>query len=152
VASLLDSGLTMMCHQITAFCANGTVPEQMGSGISITAPYEAFKTADGWVMIAAGNDKLFSKLSETLGLPEAADEPAFKAVKDRVANRARLQELLEQRLREASTADWITRLGAAGIPAGPVNDVGQAVAHQVVADRSLLTHPVGGNERLRLVR
>ena len=66
-ATLVDSGFMLMCHQMAGYLANGEVPQPLGSASPITAPYEAFKTKDGWVMIAAGNDSLYHRLCEAIG-------------------------------------------------------------------------------------
>jgi crotonobetainyl-CoA:carnitine CoA-transferase CaiB-like acyl-CoA transferase len=151
--SLLDSMMFLLTHQVTAYVGAGEVPHRMGSASPITAPYQAVETRDGHLMIAAGNDSLFGRLMDVIGLGELKDDARFLRLRERVANRELLIELLEARLRQEDNAHWLGVLRAAGIPCGPVNDLAQAVNHPLVADRRVLTevegHPHG--RKLRVV-
>ena len=152
-ATLVDSGYTLMCHQLSGYLATGESPGQLGSGSPITAPYEAFQAADGWVMIAAGNDGLFARLCRCLDLAELIEDERFKSPKGRTENRAELHELLESAIRGDTVAETITRVRAAGVPTGPVNSVAQATEEPIVAARSLLVAPQGSDDpNLRVVR
>jgi crotonobetainyl-CoA:carnitine CoA-transferase CaiB-like acyl-CoA transferase len=152
-ATLVDTGYTLMCHQLSGYLATGDLPGQLGSASPITAPYEAFRTADGWVMIAAGNNDLFGRLCGSLGLAELADDDRFRAPHDRVANRADLHRLLERTTEREPTDGLIDRIRAAGVPIGPVNDIDQALAEDIVTERSLMVPADGAeNPDLRLVR
>lgn len=153
-ATLVDSGYLLLCHQIMGMLATGEMPVRMGSAAPSTAPYEAFRTADGLIMVGAGNDALFRRLCDVMGLPELADDDRFRTVAGRVQARPALQKILEPRLMSASTASWTKRMQVAGIPAAPVNDLRAAVDHPLVEERKLLVAPddVSGLAGLRFLR
>jgi crotonobetainyl-CoA:carnitine CoA-transferase CaiB-like acyl-CoA transferase len=143
-ASLVDSGFFLLCHQIMGYLGSGGFPSRLGSAAPSTAPYEAFGTADGTIMIAAATDRLFVRLGEALDLPALAADPRFRTVADRVAARPALAALIGDRLREDSAAAWLARLAAAGVPAGPVNDLASALAHPLTAERAIVRDAVAG--------
>jgi crotonobetainyl-CoA:carnitine CoA-transferase CaiB-like acyl-CoA transferase len=153
-ATLVDSGYMLLCHQIVSLLATGEVPGPLGSASPITAPYEAFRTADGWIMIAAGNEDLFRRLCHALGAPELLADARYATPAQRVAHREPLHAAIEGRLRTAPSAAWLRDIAAAGVPAGPVQDLREAVDHEVAADRDLLVAPIDtdGRPDLRLVR
>jgi crotonobetainyl-CoA:carnitine CoA-transferase CaiB-like acyl-CoA transferase len=105
------------------------VPGREGSAFSQIAPYQVFPTRDGELMIVAGNDKLFAALCDVLGLAELPGDPRFLTNPERVANRPALLALLEERTRQRRTAELLDALVAAGVPASPVHDVGEAARH-----------------------
>ncbi len=154
-ATLVDTGYMLMCHQISGYFATGEVPGQYGSGSPINAPYEAFKTADGWVMIAAGNDRLFERLCSVLGVGDLATDERFSTTRGRTAPEYRntLHELLEARTRMQTSEHWMEAVHAAGVPIGPVQRVDEAANHAIVAERELLVVPEGSDDpKMRLVR
>jgi crotonobetainyl-CoA:carnitine CoA-transferase CaiB-like acyl-CoA transferase len=103
--------------------ADGTVPRGEGTRFPMVAPYEVFPTADGELMVAGGNDRLFRVICDVVGLPELVDDPRFRTNPDRVRNRDELARLMVERLGTETTATWHRRLTAAGAPAAPVADV-----------------------------
>ncbi|HEX9063891.1 MAG TPA: CoA transferase [Streptosporangiaceae bacterium] len=127
-ASLLASALSGMVNQTGAYAAAGVVPFRMGNAHPSLFPYEPLPTADGELILIAGNDTQFRKVCEVLGAPELASDPRFARNEDRTANRAELRELLVARLAARSAADWFGALIAAGVPCGPINTVDQGVA------------------------
>jgi crotonobetainyl-CoA:carnitine CoA-transferase CaiB-like acyl-CoA transferase len=137
-ATLVDSAFFLLCHQVLGFLGTGQFPGRLGSAAPSTAPYQAFRAADGVIMIAAATDRLFVRLCTVLELPELAAKPQFRDVTSRVAARDELTALLEARLGEHSAAHWLDKIAAAGIPAGPVNDLGTALAHPVTLERTLI--------------
>lgn len=150
--SLLDTGFMLMCHQIGTYLLDGTVPEPQGSASPLTAPYEAFLTSNGWVMIAAGNDRLFAKLCVTLGLEEVLGDGRFRTVADRVLRRSELHEILEARLMTESKEVWLERFGD-DIPIGIVQGLDEAPAHPITKEREILLDPIGSSEpRYQYVR
>ena len=153
-ASLVDSGYTLLCHQIMGHLATGEVPRALGSASPFTAPYEAFEAADGRLMIAAGTDAQFARVCDVLHLGELVGEPRFRGPAERVEHRHELRALLEARLRSAPVAAWLERLDAAGVPAGPIQDLAEAVRHPIVAELGLLADPEGERriDDLRLLR
>jgi crotonobetainyl-CoA:carnitine CoA-transferase CaiB-like acyl-CoA transferase len=151
-ATLIDSGYNLMCHQILGFLSTGEVPQQLGSASPITAPYEAFRCADGWVMIAAGNDDLFARLCGALDLEAVRADPRFSTVHGRTLARDELHAMLEERLEQDSVEHWIDAIRRARVPIGPVHRIDEAVAHPIVEERQLLVEPVGGSPDHRLLR
>jgi crotonobetainyl-CoA:carnitine CoA-transferase CaiB-like acyl-CoA transferase len=127
-ASLLASALSGMVNQTGAYAAAGVVPFRMGNAHPSLFPYEPLPTADGDLILIAGNDVQFRKVCEVLGAPELARDPRFARNEDRTANRAELRELLVRKLAARSAADWFGPLIAAGVPCGPINTVDQGVA------------------------
>jgi crotonobetainyl-CoA:carnitine CoA-transferase CaiB-like acyl-CoA transferase len=157
--SLYETALSLLAYQLVGYLGAGAVPGREGSAFPQIAPYQVFPTRDGELMIVAGNDKLFAALCQVLGLPELVDDPRFRANPDRVANRPELLPLLEERTRQRQLAELLEALVAAGVPASPVHDVGEAARHpqtealgilQPLADFVTVALPLSADgERLR---
>lgn len=145
--TLVDSAMTLMCHQVIGVLATGEPPPQCGSGSPLSAPYEVFATADDDILVAAGNDALFVRLCRALDVPHLVDDPRFAQVAGRVAHRHALHGLLEDLTSRRGAAHWLEALTAAGVPVGPVQSLSEAVAHPIVAERGLL-RPVDGTPRI----
>jgi crotonobetainyl-CoA:carnitine CoA-transferase CaiB-like acyl-CoA transferase len=126
-ASLLASALSGMVNQSSAYVAGGVVPFRMGNSHPSLFPYEPLPTADGELIVIAGNDAQFRKLCEVLGTPRLADDPRFLHNEDRTANRDQLRELLVERLGQRPATDWFADLIAAGVPCGPINTIDQGI-------------------------
>jgi crotonobetainyl-CoA:carnitine CoA-transferase CaiB-like acyl-CoA transferase len=124
--SLYETALSLLSSQLVGYLGSGFVPGREGSAFPQIVPYQAFPTQDEDLMVVAGNDKLFADFCRALGAPELVDNPRFRTNPDRVANRAELIALLEERTRERTSADLLEALVAAGVPASPVYDVGEA--------------------------
>jgi crotonobetainyl-CoA:carnitine CoA-transferase CaiB-like acyl-CoA transferase len=137
--SLADSLMAMLNHQVTTVLATGRAPGRMGSASPITAPYQAIRAADGHVMVAAGNNSLFARLAAAIGAPEAAADPRFSTVAQRVANLPELVAELEARTLQQPVAHWVEVIGAAGVPCGPVNDLADTVRDPIIAEREVIT-------------
>jgi crotonobetainyl-CoA:carnitine CoA-transferase CaiB-like acyl-CoA transferase len=127
--SLYETAVNWLPYQLAGYLASGRVPGPLGSGLAVIAPYEAFATRDGLVMIAAANDRLFASLCEALELPELPADSRFRSNPDRVENRAALGEAIAERVQDMPSAELLERLGRAGVPAAPVQDVSEVVAH-----------------------
>jgi len=136
--SLFETALSLLAYQLVGYLGTGFVPGREGSAFPQIAPYQSFPTRDGELMIAAANDKLFGALCGVLGLPELVDNPRFRTNPDRVANRIELLALLEARTRERGSAELLEALVAAGVPASPVHDVGEAARHPQTAGLGIL--------------
>src|SRR6266487_2856998 len=121
--SLFASALSGMVNQTSAYVAGGVIPHRMGNAHPSLFPYESLPTADLDLIIAAGNNRQFSKLCEILGLPELPHDPRFAHTKDRTRNREALRPLLVERLRTRTANEWFRMLSAAGVPCGPINNV-----------------------------
>ncbi|MGH9000145.1 MAG: CaiB/BaiF CoA transferase family protein [Acidimicrobiia bacterium] len=148
--TLVDSGLTLVGNQILSMLATGYPPEPTGSAFAIAAPYEAFRTADGWMMIAAGNDAIFRRLCGALGLDEVAADPRFTTMSQRVSRRHELHKLIEERTSRHIDADLDEVLSSAQVPSSPVNRLDRTLAHPLTAERRVMIGPAGeeaGKER-----
>ena len=126
--SLMASALSGLVNQSSAYVAGGVVPFRMGNSHPSLFPYEPLPCADGEMIIVAGNNGQFRKLTEVLGVPELADDPRFSRNEDRTANREQLRPLLAERLRTRTRTAWFDELMAVGVPCGPINTVDQGVA------------------------
>jgi crotonobetainyl-CoA:carnitine CoA-transferase CaiB-like acyl-CoA transferase len=126
--SLYETALGFMAYHLTGYLGAGAIAAGRGTEFPSIAPYQAFGARDGRLMVAAANDRLFALLVEALGLPELASDPRFATNSDRVANRAELTPLLEERFAKEARATWIARLGDAGVPAAPVQNVAEVAA------------------------
>jgi len=125
--SLLGSALTWMGYHMIGHLATGEVPGPMGSGLSMIAPYEAFPTADGHIMINAGNDTTFRRLAEALGLDNLPDDERFTDNPSRVENRPALFELIAGKSRAVEAGELIALLYRYNVPCAPIQDVAQVV-------------------------
>jgi crotonobetainyl-CoA:carnitine CoA-transferase CaiB-like acyl-CoA transferase len=137
-ASLLASAMSGLVNQSGAVVHGKVVPTRMGNAHLSLYPYEPLPTADGEIVIAAGNDAQFRRLCEVLGAAGLADDPRFAANEQRTVNRAELAPLLRARLATATSAEWFDALTAAGVPCGPINTVDDGIA----LAESLGLHPV----------
>jgi formyl-CoA transferase/CoA:oxalate CoA-transferase len=147
--SLYETTLALIPYQLTNYLATGVVAGREGTAFPLIAPYQVFRTRDGELMVAAGNDGLFQALCDALGLPQLAADPRFATNPNRVANRAELIPPLEQRFAEETSAVWLERLRAAGVPAAPVQDVAQ-VAESEQTDALGILQRLGGLETVTL--
>jgi CoA:oxalate CoA-transferase len=136
--ALFDCQLALLENAIMRYTTTGEIPGPMGARHPSITPFEAFHTADGNLIIAAGNDGLFVKLANGLGRPELAANPLFKTNTLRNQHQEALRAEIENVLRTESTEHWISVLEAAGVPCGPVNNVAQAIAHPQTAARNML--------------
>ncbi len=126
--ALFDTALMWVCYHLMGYLGSGEVPEPHGSGSSMIVPYEAFPTADGHLMIAAGSDALFVKACEALGLPELARDPRFADNPSRVKHRAALCERIAEVTRREEGAALLERLRRVGVPCSPILTMDQVVA------------------------
>ncbi len=131
-ASLLETAMSWMTIFVASYFATGKLPRKLGSGVSMTAPYELFRTRDGYAFIAAANDRLFAKVCDALGAAGVRADPRFATNLDRTTHRQALHRALEESTLRLSTAEVIAKLRAVGAPCSEMNDVGQAVAHPQV--------------------
>ncbi|TDD22940.1 CoA transferase [Kribbella turkmenica] len=134
--NLLSSALSGLVNQSSAYVAGGVVPLRMGNSHPSLFPYEPLPCSDGELIITAGNNGQFRKLTEVLGVPELAGDPRFDQNEKRTANRAALRPLLVERLRTRTRMEWFGDIIAAGVPCGPINtiDAGVAFAEDIGLD------------------
>jgi formyl-CoA transferase/CoA:oxalate CoA-transferase len=125
--SLYETALWLLSYQLVGYLGAGEIPGREGSAFAQIAPYQVFATGDGELMIVAGNDKLFGGLCDVLGLEP---DERFATNPDRVRHREELATLIEERTRTWRTTELLDALVAAGIPASPVRNVGEAAEHE----------------------
>jgi crotonobetainyl-CoA:carnitine CoA-transferase CaiB-like acyl-CoA transferase len=126
--SLMDSALAALLNQGSGFLNAGVVPGRLGNRHPSITPYETYRAADADFAVACGNEALFRRLCGAIGRPELADDERYATNTARLDHRDALTSELEAAFATASAAEWVARLGAAGVPAGPINDVGEAFA------------------------
>jgi len=145
--ALLDSQIALLAYQNTNYFATGKPPKRIGNLHPNIVPYQPFKTADGDVILACGNDNLFRKFCAAAGCAELVDDPRFTSNGKRVENRAELTRRLQAVFAQRGTRAWVELLEAAGVPNGPINDVAQVFEEPQVKARGIkveLDHPVAG--------
>jgi CoA:oxalate CoA-transferase len=145
--ALFDCQLALLENAIMRYTTTGEIPGPMGARHPSITPFEAFTTKDGNLIIAAGNDGLWVKLTEALGRPDLAQDPNYKTNPLRSQHQPKLKAEIDRILGANTTEHWIGVLEAAGIPCGPVNNVEQALAHPQTAARNMLVEvddPVTG--------
>ena len=150
--ALLDSQIALLAYQNTNYFATGKPPGRIGNLHPNIVPYQPFRTKDGSVILACGNDNLYRKFCEVAGCAELADDARFASNGKRVENRAELTRLLQAIFAKKTTREWVGLLDAAGVANGPINDVAQVFEEPQVKARGVkieLEHPVAG--RLALV-
>jgi crotonobetainyl-CoA:carnitine CoA-transferase CaiB-like acyl-CoA transferase len=146
--SLLDGQLSWLSYVAQGFFATGVTPPRYGSAHPNIVPYQGFATADGDIMIAVGNDDLFRRFCEALGEPGLADDPRFRSNPNRVNNREELLPIIEKLLGQRTAAEWADLLTIAGIPAGPIHTVDEALGQEQAQARDMvvtLPHATEGN-------
>jgi crotonobetainyl-CoA:carnitine CoA-transferase CaiB-like acyl-CoA transferase len=135
--ALVDSTVGVLANQALNFLVSGAVPKRIGNAHPNIVPYQVFPVADGHIIIATGNDGQYVRLCGVLGAPQLAEEEAYKDNKGRLAGRAQLIERLSALTRTFPGAELLDKLEAAGIPAGPINDLGQVFADPHVVHRGM---------------
>jgi len=127
--SLYETGLAWMTVPLAGYAASGEVRKPYGSGTAEIVPYQAFEAADGWLMVAAGNDSLFRKLCDAIGLDALRGDPAFATNAARVVNRERLVPHIEAAVRKYPTETLGRLLDEAGVPNAPLLGVDKVATH-----------------------
>jgi crotonobetainyl-CoA:carnitine CoA-transferase CaiB-like acyl-CoA transferase len=136
--SLFEAGIVQTYWQSAIALATGVAPGPMGSAHPLNAPYQAFETADGWIVIGGSNQKNWLLALKALGAEPLADDPRFAENADRMAHLKELEEALAPYFKARKSADLLARFEAAGVPAGPVYDVLQMQADPQVRAREMV--------------
>jgi len=123
--SLFEAGIVHTYWQSAIGLATGVAPGPMGSAHPLNGPYQAFQTTDGWITLGAANQKNWLRMLDVLDAPEIAADPRFAENSDRMTFLKELENLLGAIFAKHSTEDWLARLDAAGVPAGPVLNVNE---------------------------
>ncbi len=136
--SMLDCQIAILENAIARYLAKNEIPKPMGSRHPSIAPFEAFKTKDSYIIIAAGNDRLFEKLCELLGISEINKDPKFSGNSSRAQNMDELKVILEKKLLTRNTNEWVNDMEKEKIPCGPIFNIKEAVENPQVDARNMI--------------
>jgi formyl-CoA transferase len=145
--SLFEAGLALSVWEAAEYWFTGQTPKPMGSAHRMSAPYQALRASDGYFTVGASNERLWPRFCEVIGRPELPSDPRFAAPGDRVKHRAALEAEIERVTAKQPRAHWLAIFEAAGIPAGPIYSVPEALADPHARARGMvqeLEHPVAG--------
>src|SRR6266481_5059632 len=134
---MFDCQLALLENAIMRYTVEGEIPGPLGARHPTITPFQAFRTSDGALIIAAGHDGLFIKTCEALGRADMASDPNYKTNALRLKHHGTLERAIEAVLQGNTTAHWIAILSKAGIPCGPINNIKQALEHPQVAARNM---------------
>ena len=136
--SMLDCQIAILENAIARYLAKNEIPKPMGSRHPSIAPFEAFKTKDSYIIIAAGNDRLFEKLCDLLAMPEVNKDPKFSNNSSRAKNMDELKIILEKKLSSRTTNEWVKDMEKDKIPCGPIFNIKEAVENPQVEARNMI--------------
>jgi len=142
-ASLYETALGLLTVHFARFQASGQLPERHPSGSLAVVLFQAVDTADGQVIVAAANDRLWAKFSAELGHPEWAKDARYKTNADRFANKDALVAAVTEIMRQRGSEEWVARLEKVGVPCAPINDIAHMKAHPQTAALRMV-QPVPG--------
>jgi crotonobetainyl-CoA:carnitine CoA-transferase CaiB-like acyl-CoA transferase len=146
--ALLDTQVAVLANQNMSYLLSGRAPGRAGNDHPNIVPYGSFPTADGYMMLAVGNDGQFGRFAELAGRPELARDARFASNSARVVNRDALAAEIAALLSARTTREWIERLAPAAVPCGPINDIAQVFAEPQVRHRGMridVAHPLAGS-------
>lgn len=135
--ALMDVATAFMANQAMNYLTTGTAPERIGNAHQNLTPYQVFDCADGWIIIATGNDAQYRRLCRILGLDDMAEAPEFLTNADRIANRDEMTRRLTGATLARSKAELLAACEAEGVPAGPINDLAEVFADPQVQARGM---------------
>jgi formyl-CoA transferase len=136
--ALFDTQLAMLANQASNALISGNDPPRQGNTHPNIVPYQPFEAADQPIIIAIGNDRQFARLAAICGHPEWTSDERFASNGARVANRAEMVRLVSEAIREKPATEWLDQLESAGIPAGPINRIGQALSDVQAQHRQMI--------------
>jgi crotonobetainyl-CoA:carnitine CoA-transferase CaiB-like acyl-CoA transferase len=146
--ALLDCHVAMLANQNLNYMTSGQAPQRAGNAHQNVVPYQVFKTSDGFMIVAVGNDSQFKSYCEAIGKPEWGLDPRYITNRQRIINRKELIPMLEAIMASGKRDDWIAKFEAVGVPCGPIQTIDQVFAHpQVIARETWknIPHPSGGS-------
>ena len=149
--SMLDCQIAILENAIARYLSKNEIPKPMGSRHPSIAPFEAFKTKDSHIIIAAGNDKLFEKLCNVLEISEIFNDVKFNTNSSRSKNIGELKVIIENKLSSKITTDWVSQMEKERIPCGPIYNIKEAVENPQVQSRNMIVkayHKVIGDFKL----
>ena len=145
--SLMEAAIQQTYWHASIFFATGVNPGPTGSAHLLTAPYQAFPTRDGWINVGGANQANWERVVKVIGAPQLAADARFATNADRMKNLGALVPLIGDRLRMKTTAEWLAAFDAEGVPAGPVNRIGDMLSDPQVLARDMVIevdHPKAG--------
>jgi CoA:oxalate CoA-transferase len=149
--AMLDCQVAILENALARLAVEGEPPSPIGARHPSIAPFDVYRAPDGWLVICAGNDRLFAEMAKVLGRPELTEDRRFRDNQSRTQNQAHLKVEMEAALAAKPTAHWLAALQEAGVPCGPVNDVAQVMAEpQVTARNMLVSMPVAGGDKIKV--
>ena len=137
--AMLDSLVAVLENAVVRYFATGEAPKPLGARHPAITPFEAFASADGYVIIALGNDTLWTKFCEHVDRQELISDERFQTNADRTENHDQLFPILSEIMSQRTTDDWIDALGNIGVPCGPINAMDKVVTHPQVQAREMIT-------------
>lgn len=148
--SMLDCMVALTSYMGAHYLQTGEVPGPQGSGHQVNVPYQAFETADEWIVIAIFGERFWPELCEVLGRPELAADPRYATAGDRFAHKRELLDIIEAILRTRPAADWLERMLARNIPCAPINTLDRILEDEAIRARGMVVetrHPAYGLAR-----
>ncbi len=145
--SLFEAAIVQTYWQSAIAFATGEKPEPLGSAHPLNAPYQSFRTSDGWINVGAANQSNWLRFLGVIGVPELNDDPLFSSNLQRIRNLPKLVAILDGYMSHDTTANWLARMEEAKLPAGPVNDILQMHADPQARARDMIVevdHPGAG--------
>jgi len=145
--ALLDAQVAALANQNLNYLISGTAPGRQGTAHPNIVPYQAFTTADGYLMLAVGNDRQFASFCAAAGSPELAEDERYRSNAGRVANRTTLVPEIDRLCRQKSTRQWLATLAPLGVPCGSINNLAQVFDEPQLKHRKMrfeLPHPIAG--------
>lgn len=137
--AMMDGNFMILTHQAFSYFATGQNPRRLGSAHSNISPYQVFRTGDGFIAIAVGTEKLWGEFCRCIGREDLMCNPDFRTNVERVSNRDRLVEELENTFNGMKTKELFSALLKAGIPVAPINSVSEAVNNEQIRARDMVT-------------
>ncbi|HEY4636340.1 MAG TPA: CoA transferase, partial [Rhodospirillales bacterium] len=136
--SLFEAGVQQTYWQSAIYFATGAAPGPSGSAHILSAPYQAFRAADGWLNIGGANQANWERVARVLGAPQWLGDPRFRSNAERMANLPELASLMNERLKARPVREWIAALEAEGVPCGPINSIADMAADPQTAAREMV--------------
>ena len=136
--SLMEAGIAYTFWESSVYFATGEVPGPLGSAHRLSAPYQALKTKDGYITMGAASQSLWERMCHVLGLEGLVSDPRYAARGDRKSNEVELAAVLEETLQQETTEHWLEQLEAAGVPAGPLDNLHQMYSDPQVQARNMM--------------
>ncbi len=146
-ASLFETAMAFLGWHAQQYWCNGELPQRYGSGSGTSSPYQAFRTTDGYILLAVGSDRLWAKFCRVIGMPERAEDPRFATNAARVERGQETIDLVQGVIGTRGTEEWLALFVAEGIPASPVNSLDTVLSFPQLAERDMILacdHAVAG--------